>query len=240
MLPHTPENSRFAQKSECIRGLVSSAPGIIRLRLCGRDWLLHRPADLESLWESISDDTFALDERLPYWVELWPSSLALGVWLQANSERIKELVCLDLGCGLGFTALLASWLGARTIAMDYETEALAYARQNTLANAVPSPLWVAMDWRKPALSSRSCDFIWGGDIMYERRFVMPVFDFIDYALSPSGVVWIAEPSRGTYNDFQRALLTKGWRSRCVFQADVEALHDQKVPVPVRLWELRRG
>ena len=214
--------------------------GSIRLTLCGRDWTLLRPADLESLWETITDDEFEEDERLPYWVELWPASLALALWLKNNQERIKGRTCLDLGCGLGFTALAGTWLGARVLAMDYEAEALAFARKNADINALPQPLWVIMDWRKPAVAPKSCDFIWGGDVMYENRFVEPVFSFLDHALADNGLVWIAEPGRNAYEHFKRALLSRGWKSRCVIRERVEPLHTQDIPVSVNLWELSRG
>lgn len=219
---------------------IESAPGSIRLRLCGRKWLLYRPADLETLWEGMTEEAFAADERLPYWVELWPASLALGLWLQQKQDRIAGKRCLDLGCGLGLTAQIGAWLGARVLAVDYEPEALAYARKNTDANAVPSPLWTVMDWRQPALAAGSVDYIWGGDILYENRFVTPVFDCIDHALSEHGAVWIAEPGRDAYDAFRRALLSRGWRARCVARHRVESPHVRTVPVPVKLWELTRS
>ena len=213
--------------------------GRIRLTICGRDWTLLRPTDLESLWEAISDDAFGADERLPYWVELWPASLALALWLQKNQARIRGRTCLDLGCGLGLTALIGTWLGAGVLAMDYEADALTFARKNADLNGVPQPLWVIMDWRAPAVVSKSCDFIWAGDIMYENRFVEPVFAFLDHALADDGLVWIAEPGRGTYEGFKRALLSRGWRSRCIARERVESLHVQKLPVTANLWELSR-
>lgn len=216
-----------------------SEPGRIDLDLCGRSWTLARPCDLESLWEAVADDAFDADERLPYWVELWPSSLALALWLAANRGRIAGHACLDLGCGLGFTAMVASWLGARVIGMDYEVQALEYARANAAANAVPQPTWVAMDWRRPALAPGGLEFVWGGDIMYENRFVEPVFTFLEYALAREGIAWIAEPGRGAYDRFMGTVLRRGWRSRRVADHKVAALHAQEVPVSVTLWELSR-
>ena len=214
--------------------------GSIRLTLCGRNWTLLRPTDLETLWESIDDEEFGADERLPYWVELWPASLALAVWLNRNRSRIAGRRCLDLGCGLGFTALFGVWLGARVLAMDYEAEALAFARKNAAANALPDPLWTLMDWRRPAVTPKSCDFIWGGDVMYEKRFVDPVMAFLDHALADGGVAWMAEPGREAYDDFKRALLSRGWRSSRIAQERVTPLHVQNTPVTVNLWELTRG
>jgi predicted nicotinamide N-methyase len=173
-------------------------------------------------------------------VELWPASLALAVWLKGNQERIGKRVCLDLGCGLGFTALVGALAGARVIAMDYEPAALAYARKNAIENAVPSPLWTVMDWRKPAVAPKSCEYIWGGDVMYENRFVTPVFDFIAYALAENGIAWIAEPERNVYELFKNTLFSRGWISRCIAANTVDALHVQASTVSVKLWELSRN
>ncbi|MDR2893271.1 MAG: 50S ribosomal protein L11 methyltransferase [Deltaproteobacteria bacterium] len=238
--------------------------GSLTVRAAGRDWELCRPADLESLWEALAADTppalphgskgaggrepafvkaFEEDERLPYWVELWPASIALSDWLHSNSARIRGKRCLDLGCGLGLTAMVASACGALVLAMDYEKDALDFARLNAELNGVPQPLWTVMDWRAPAVRRASLDFIWGGDIMYERRFVTPVLDFLDYALAPDGVVWLAEPNRNVYDDFRAELLRRkrpggrGWNSGRVYSGKVEPLHVQKAKVSVSLWEL---
>ena len=207
---------------------------------CGRTWRLLRPADLETLWQGMTDAAFTKDERLPYWVELWPASLALAEWLQQNKERLQSGLCLDLGCGLGFTAQVATWLGAEVIAVDYEAQALSYARQSAAVNGVPDPLWTLMDWRKPAVRAKSCACIWGGDIMYEQRFVRPVFAFLEHALAENGVVWLAEPARNVYATFKAMVEEQGWQSRCVLRAKIRPLHTQPSKVSVNLWELTRS
>ncbi len=207
---------------------------------CGRDWLLHRPADLESLWNSLTDAEFTEDERLPYWVELWPSSLSLAGWLFKNKDLIRNSVCLDLGCGLGFTAFVGSWLKARVVAVDYEKKAFPFARKNAHANQVPEPLWVGMDWRHPAVRSGAFDYIWAGDIMYERRFVAPVLKFLEHALKPGGRVWLAEPGRNVYSQFREELEKNNWQSECILRDSVKALHEQKSDVSVNLWELTKS
>lgn len=74
------------------------------------------------------------DERLPYWAELWPSSLALAKWLYENTKYIQGKNCLDLGCGLGFTAICGAWRGAHVLGVDYEERAIMLAKENALAN----------------------------------------------------------------------------------------------------------
>lgn len=214
----------------------------IKVRAAGREWTLLRPADLESLWESMTDEEFTADERLPYWVELWPASIALCDWLEERRGELAGRFCLDMGCGLGLTTLVAHSLGAKVVGMDYEKDALKFASLNAAVNGPKNgfsggPAWAVIDWRVPAFKRGVFDFIWGGDIMYERRFVMPVLDCLEYALATGGRVWLAEPNRNVYDDFRAALLKRGWRSGKVRSGKVEALHAQESKVSVSLWEL---
>ena len=210
---------------------------IIHLCVCGRTWEMERVDDLESLWDSM--DVFNEDERLPYWTEIWPSSLVLGEWLAQHAAKIAGKPALDLGCGIGLTALIGSMLGARVIGMDYEPEALAYAQKNAVRNHVPQPCWTVMDWRRPAVQRHALPFIWGGDVMYETRFAAPILNFLDHALSADGTVWIAEPCRSVYDTFRTMAINRKWVCRCVLETSIPAIIPQPRPVPVRIWELTR-
>lgn len=79
------------------------------------------------------NQAFEEDDRIPYWTEIWPAGIALAEWLGEQRKKIENRVCLDLGCGLGFTALAGAWLGAKVLAMDYEYQALYYAALNGCA-----------------------------------------------------------------------------------------------------------
>lgn len=176
------------------------------------------------------------DERIPYWTELWPSSLILGDWLVQRRDAIAGKPCLDLGCGLGLTALIGQWLGARVLALDYEAAALAFAQANALGNSVPQPMWTLMDWRRPALARHAFACIWGGDVMYEKRFVGPVLRLLAHALAPEGMAWIAEPGRSVYECFRHALAGEGWDARRVHQACADSCQGQPC---IGVWELTR-
>ena len=219
----------------------NAAHTVLTVRACDRNWELARPADLESLWAAMTD--FANeDERLPYWTEIWPASVVLAEWLQEHAAELRDRPCLDLGCGLGLTAVVGQWLGARVLGMDYETEALRYACHNgqrNLPSGAMQPLWVTMDWRRPAVRRGSFSHIWGGDIMYERRFASPVLDFLDYALAGDGVVWVAEPCRAVYDSFRTILASRGWVARRVLECSTPALYPQEKAVPVRIWQIVR-
>ncbi|WP_432737832.1 class I SAM-dependent methyltransferase [Maridesulfovibrio sp. FT414] len=184
----------------------------IEVKTAGRIWKIERTADLETLWDSIGEDEFGEDERLPYWAELWPASVLLGEWLFRNAEIIKGKRCLDLGCGLGLTAIIGQSLGADVVAFDYEYEPLIFARDNAVINAASQPLWLQMDWRFPALAGQSFDYIWGGDILYEKRFFDPLEKLFRQMLKPGGKIWMGEPVREVSGPVWDRLESLGWKT----------------------------
>ncbi|MBN2139465.1 MAG: methyltransferase domain-containing protein [Desulfovibrionaceae bacterium] len=182
----------------------------------------------------MGSEDFGPDERLPYWAEVWPAGLVLAAWLGENRDRVRGRACLDVGCGLGLTAMVASWLGARVVALDYERPALGLARTNALANRVPQPLWVQMDWREPGFRPGSFPLILCADLFYERRFFGPLLGLFKTALAPGGVVLAAEPRRGLGEQASQAFAAQG--------LDVERLSEQKAfcggqGATVTLWRL---
>ncbi len=222
----------------------------ISVEVCGKHFTLHRAASLEELWDAMTElpcnnkhmAPYDDDERLPYWTELWPSSIALAKWLCSQKHLIQNNICLDIGCGLGLTALVGQMSGAKVLAFDYEQEALHFAQKNTIANAHlvnTSPFWLAMDWRKPAIKKNSIKYLWGGDIMYERKFAHYLLNFIDYALAEAGRAWIAEPCRSVYEHFSAELLHRQWNVKKVHLEKVDAIYAQAVPVTVQVWEIWR-
>jgi predicted nicotinamide N-methyase len=217
-------------------------PQDFRVEAAGRLWRILRSDSLETLWEGIVNDPGKLrDERLPYWTELWPSSIVLADFLEARRDMLQGRVCLDVGCGLGLTALAGRWLGARVLAMDYEAEALRHVAVNAEANGTPAPWFLLADWRRPAIRAGALDVCWAADVLYEKRAIDPLRRFLGHVLDPmEGVAWIADPGRTACARFVDALREEGWSVVRALRRDCEALHPQSALVPVDVWEARPG
>lgn len=215
----------------------------IGIQACGRAWHILRE-DLDKLWQDMTNEDNPLwedwlaDERLPYWADLWPSSLALAEFLHQRRAFVRGKDCLDLGCGLGFTALVGSWLGARMIGMDYDRNAIAYAAMNAEHNQITNVQWLQSDWRDCDLDEHSQDLIWAADIVYEQRFAVPVLAFIKRVLKPEGTAWIAEPGREVFGRFRAEVAKSGFTIKKIRTETVQAYYAQPAPVPINIWELR--
>lgn len=205
----------------------------IRIQALGRQWLLDYSQNLEALWEAMDAADFE-DERIPYWAELWPASLGLAQWL--GKVPIAGQICLDLGCGLGFTAMIGQYLGARVLAFDYSLEALKAAKLNCRLNGSPEPQFLAMDWRRPALAPHSIAYAFAGDILYEQRAFAPVLDLLDHSLQTAGKAWLAEPGRGIFRNFQVLAQERGWLLQKVFSLAVPSIPSRHQMLTTSIWE----
>ncbi len=203
---------------------------------CGKTWRI-RMADMDRLWDEMGVKNG--EERLPYWNEVWPSSLAMAGWLVEVEEDIKGKTCLDLGCGLGFTALVGRWLGAEVVGADYEEDALQYASENEKLNGLEGIRWELLDWREPGPHRARFDRIWASDVMYEKDASVPLASFLSVALKVGGRAWLAEPGREIFKYFQDVLPEYGMTHRRLCSLPVFPLTAQEVPVPVSIWEINR-
>lgn len=207
------------------------------IKSAGRNWVLEKAGNLEELWEEMAHDN--PDERIPYWTELWPASLVLAQWLTMRKKEIMGQPCVDLGCGLGLTALLGQEFGANVLAVDHDFTALEYCRKNALLNGVDVPICVNMDWRAIAFQEGAIYRVWAGDIIYEKRFIAPVLDFLEYCLHKTGKAWIAEPGRSIFSIFLLQAEEKGWNIKKAHAAEAPAMYAGNPSVQASVWELWR-
>jgi predicted nicotinamide N-methyase len=99
------------------------------LPLGGRVVRMHHPRNADEL---IDEDAFAVDERLPYWADIWPSARVLADRVAAM--RVDERRLLELGCGAGLVSVAAAMAGFEVTATDYYDEALRFTALNVLVN----------------------------------------------------------------------------------------------------------
>lgn len=218
-------------------GISQTEGETITARAAGHLWSLHRDANLEQLWDALDDNEFD-EDHIPYWTELWPASIALADFLAARKREIAGRLCAEMGCGLGLAAIVGSWLGAGVAAIDLDAEALRHCRINAAANHVCQPAWICMDWRRPAFRPGIFWRVWGADIVYEKRFIEPVLNFLGLALAENGAAWIAEPGRGFFSAFLNAADSLGWSYAPVLAKKVEGMPPQTL-INVTVWEFRK-
>jgi predicted nicotinamide N-methyase len=190
--------------------------------IAGRDLVIARPADSESLLDA---ETFAEDEFIPYWAELWPSARALARWV--GDRTLRGARVLELGCGLGLPSVAAALAGGRVLATDWSADSVDFTRRNAVGNGATLEAAV-MPWddTEALVAAGPWDLVIGSDLLYERRNVALMLDLLENVADHAV---IADPGRPASVEFAATAATL-W--------DLTTIVDDGPP-RVTLYELRR-
>ncbi len=166
--------------------------------------------DPDVLIDEIDPEGYEEDERLPYWAEIWPSAIGLGLHLFEYPAPPGTRV-LELGCGIGVAGIAAAAAGLEVTACDYEEDALTFARHNAGLNHLNGRVFHRfLDWRRPDLD-RKYAMIIGSDILYERPNHGPIQDLLDRSLEPGGMFLASDPDRRAADPFVESMIDRGYR-----------------------------
>ncbi len=148
-----------------------------------------RPRNADDL---ISEADYVMDERLPYWADIWPSSVVLGDWLLAHPSNERTL---ELGCGSGLVTTSAVESGRSVLATDYYDDAVLFAKANAILNVGKEPDVRMVDWSSFPDDLGTFDLVVASDVLYEPRYPPMVANAIGRSLSAKGIAIVADPGR---------------------------------------------
>ncbi len=155
-----------------------------------RTFSILKPANSDDL---IREEDFVKDERLPYWADVWPSSIILA-------EKLLELdgegkTALELGCGVGLSTLAATAAGFDVLSTDYYEDALDVTRANVFRNLGKTARTRLVDWRHLPSNLGRFDLVFASDVLYEKEYAALLPVILDGAIAPGGMALIADPGR---------------------------------------------
>ncbi|HEX8276347.1 MAG TPA: methyltransferase domain-containing protein [Longimicrobiaceae bacterium] len=173
----------------------------------------HGPLALEILLpdaaeELIDEAEFDVDERLPYWADLWPSARALArrlLELPAPAGRV-----LELGSGVALPSLALLWRGADVLATDWYADALLFARANAERNGLPELRTAETDWREVPEEWGRFERVVAADVLYEMRNAESLALALPRLVAPGGEALVADPGRVYRSEFVARMGWRGW------------------------------
>ncbi|MGH7176368.1 MAG: class I SAM-dependent methyltransferase [Tepidisphaeraceae bacterium] len=187
-------------------------------------WQIRNPDTVLDQVVEEEDRNPGADAHLPYWAELWDSSLAVAMWLVEENETDKAT--LDLGCGMGLAGAVAAALGHRVTLADIEPSALLLAQLNTSRHAARVHVR-RLDWRRDRLDELF-DRILGADVIYDKSQWDHLERFWRAHLTDDGQVVLGEPGRQTGDDFIGWIESRGWET----SVTLHTVPTRKTPVRI--------
>ena len=161
-----------------------------------------KPANSDDL---IREEDFVKDERLPYWADVWPSSIILAGKLLELDGRGKT--ALELGCGVGLSTLAATSAGFDVLSTDYYEDALDVTRANVFRNLGTIARTRLVDWRHLPQDLGTFDLVFASDVLYEKEYAELLPVLLRGLLAPNGIALIADPGRVAAPVFVEACAT---------------------------------
>lgn len=190
-----------------------------------------KPANSDDL---IREEDFVKDERLPYWADVWPSSLILAGKLLRLKGRGKT--ALELGCGVGLSTLAATTAGYDVLSTDYYEDALDVTRANVFRNLGKLARTRLVDWRHLPDDLGQFDLVFASDVLYEKEYAELLPVILDRVLVPSGTALIADPGRVAAPVFVEACAVHGLVVR---QRETRPFEAGEIRQKIDLYEIGR-
>jgi len=167
-----------------------------------------KPANADDL---IREEDFVKDERLPYWADVWPSSIILAGKLLEMSGAGRS--ALELGCGVGLSTLAATTAGFDVLSTDYYEDALDVTRANVFRNLGTQARTRLVDWRHLPGDLGTFDIVFASDVLYEKEYALLLPIILCSVLAKGGVAIVADPGRVAAPMFIEACLEHGFEIR---------------------------
>lgn len=161
-----------------------------------RTFTLAHPRNSDAL---IREEDYVMDERLPYWADVWPSSRVLADHIVRHKGNGRR--ALELGCGSGLVACALAAAGYAVTATDYYPDALEFTHNNAWRNTGRRITTRMVNWRNLPRDLGRFDVVVASDVLYEHTHGELVSEALLATLRDDGYALIADPGRLSLESF---------------------------------------
>ncbi len=171
----------------------------------------------------------------PYGLELWPGAVMLADYV-ASADPGHGREAIEIGCGLGLTAIVATHCGWKVTATDNDENALLFAACNAGLNETTVHRFDILDWNHPP-DGVHFDRVFGADVLYQLEDHPRIAQCTQSLLAPGGVAFFADPFRGVADRFPTVARDAGFAVEVVGR---EARMDNGRTINGRIFRLTRN
>lgn len=197
---------------------------------------LNRVTNIDELYDNLikqdADSEDVIDERIPYWAELWASAIALSEYVAENEIVNEQTFVHEIGCGLALPAIVSGMMGGKVLVSDYMEQPLKVAEENWKLNSNEDLEARIIDWRVLDNDIPKCDVLLAADVAYEKRMFEPLMNVFNKLVKPEGVILFSEPKRKHTQPFYEMLSQNNFSINTISTSVLMNNFDQGVNVNV--------
>ncbi len=157
---------------------------------------------VKEVYEAILIDHPA--EPFPYWAKLWPSSIALVQYLNANTIWIEHKNVLEIGAGLGLPSFMIAGYANSVQVSDYAPEAVELLEKNIQHLQLNNVQAMELDWNRVPDSIKP-DVVLLSDVNYNPSQFDGLLQLITKLISEGTIVILSTPQRIMASPFVNAI-----------------------------------
>ncbi|KIC90483.1 methyltransferase [Flavihumibacter sp. ZG627] len=147
------------------------------------------------------------DIDFPFWTRLWPSAIALSIFLRENEEMVSGKTVLELGAGLGLPSVVAAAKALRVTGSDYIEAALETMVKSFSHHGFRNANSVRIDV-KDYPEGLYADIVLLSDVNYDPGLFPGLIKLLDRFLENGSTIILSTPQRIMASAFIESLLTK--------------------------------
>ena len=141
----------------------------------------------------------------PYWAQVWPSAVALGIFLLEHPHFITNKKLVEIGAGLGLPSIIAAPLAASVICSDMSPEAVAIVQQSANHNQLNNLHAKVLHWNTLP-SDLDAEVILLSDVNYDPALFELQLEKLNEFLDQNMLVLLSTPQRLWGKDLLTPLL----------------------------------
>jgi len=172
--------------------MTASPYSLVAQEILGLVVFVPDPEEVRRRYENVSESVDAFP--FPFWSRIWPSAVALSLFIDQYPEYVKDKMVVEVGSGLSLPSFIASRYAHFVLATDFAEDAVEITKLNLEKLGIKNVKAEQLDWNKWP-DDFIADTVLMSDVSYAPSEFEQLHKIIDRLLSGGSTIILSTPDR---------------------------------------------
>lgn len=163
-----------------------------RQKVFDLDILLPDPEEVKKVFED--HKAAGIEKPFPFWTRIWPSAMAMSIFIDNNPHYVSGKDVLELGAGLAIPSFIASRYADHVLTSDHIEEAIWLLRKNLRELKISNIRAEQLDWNELPEEIHA-DIVIMSDVNYSPQSFESLHNVIKRFLTAGSSIILSTPGR---------------------------------------------